>query len=243
VLDLERGSRVRLSLAGRVPLWNTDGTEVSFWAVLGGTNAIFSAQSDGSAEPQHLVIDPTVSWGVPGSWTSDGGTLAFHAFNRSGNRDILLFSPERDSSPRPLLDTPFQERNPAISPGGQWLAYTSDESGRDEVYVQAFPGPGGKFSVSTEGGIQPVWSPNGRELFYREGYKMMVVDVETSPAFRASTPRVLFEGNFATGNPHNPNYSISPDGQRFLMVQDAEAPQFKVVLNWDATLESLRDTR
>ncbi len=148
-----------------------------------------------------------------------------------------MFTPSRDDAPKPFLVTPFQERNPAFSPDGRWIAYVSDESGRDEVYVRACPGPGGKFSISIEGGIQPVWSPAGGELFYREGDKMMVVAVEKGPTFRSLKPNVLFEGSFATGFLHNPNYTVTPDGQRFVMIQEVQLPHFEIVLNWTNGLE------
>ena len=114
---------------------------------------------------------------------------------------------------------------------------TSNESGRFEIYVQPYPGPGGKWQVSTEGGTEPVWNPNGRELFYRSGDKMMAVDVTTQPSFSVGKPRMLFEGQFEPAPATFPNYDVSSDGQRFLMLkpseQAASAPtQINVVLNW-----------
>ncbi len=118
------------------------------------------------------------------------------------------------------------------SPDGHWIAYESDESGRMEIYVQPFPGPGGKWQVSTNGGTRPVWARNGRELFYRSGEKMVVVPVETQPAFKAGTPRVVFEHPYwHTGH----DYDVTADG-RFIMIKKSEqqaAPtQVNVVLNW-----------
>src|ERR1700676_3906504 len=92
--------------------------------------------------------------------------------------------------------TRFNETTPRFSPDGRWLSYISDESGRYEVYVQPYPGPGGKWQISTEGGTEPVWNPNGRELFYRSGAKMMVVDIATQPNFVPGKPRMLFEGPY-----------------------------------------------
>ena len=130
----------------------------------------------------------------------------------------------------------------AASPDGGWLAYQSDESGRGEIYVRPFPGPGGKWLISTEGGTQPVWARNGRELFYRNGDKMMAAAVETEPVFAAVKPKLLFEGHYETGiYPSLPNYDVSPDGRRFLMIKSSEqetaATQINVVLNW---LEDLK---
>ena len=106
--------------------------------------------------------------------------------------DLWLFPMHGDGKPAPYLQSPFKEYNAQFSPDGRWMAYTSDESGRFEVYVQPFPGPGGKWQISTEGGDQPVWAHNGRELFYREENKMMAVEVTTRPAFSARIPALLF---------------------------------------------------
>ena len=127
-----------------------------------------------------------------------------------------------------------------FSPDGQRIAYVSNESGRTEVYVQPYPGPGGKWQISTDGGSQPVWARNGRELFYLNGAKMMVVEIATQPTFRPGTPRMLFERpEMQTGAQPGAraDYDVSPDGQRFLMLKAAEQQQsaltqIHVVLNW-----------
>src|SRR5262249_54175027 len=115
--------------------------------------------------------------------------------------------------------------------------YESDESGRHEIYVRPFPGPGGKWPISTEGGTEPVWARNGRELFYRNGDKMMAAAIETKAIFAAAKPRLLFEGYYRTGiYTFLQNYDVSLDGQRFLMIkaseQESSARQINVVLNW-----------
>jgi hypothetical protein len=143
----------------------------------------------------------------------------------------------RDRKAQPFLQTRFNEQSPQFSPDGRWLAYTSDESGRNEIYVQPYPGPGGKWQISTEGGTEPVWNRNGREFFYRSGDKMMAVDIATQPSFAAGKPRMLFEGKYTPTAATFPYYDVSPDGQRFLMLKPVEsqasAPtQMNVVLNW-----------
>jgi serine/threonine-protein kinase len=137
---------------------------------------------------------------------------------------------------QPFLQTPAGESAARFSPDGRWLAYTSTESGRPEVYVQPFPGPGGKSQISTEGGTEPVWNPNGRELFYRQSDRMMAVDIVTQPALTAGRPRLLFEGPYLLSAGNLPAYDVSPDGQRFLMVVESEQEepptQINLVLNW-----------
>jgi serine/threonine-protein kinase len=144
----------------------------------------------------------------------------------------------KDRKAKPFLRTPFNESAARFSPDGRWLAYISDESGRYEIYVQPYPGPGAKLQISTDGGTEPVWNPRGRELFYRNGNKMMVVDVAaTQTAFIASKPRVLFDGEYLPTPATTPNYDVSPDGQRFLMIKTGGAgevapTQINVVFNW-----------
>jgi hypothetical protein len=143
---------------------------------------------------------------------------------------------EGERKPSVFLQTPFQEAAPRIAPDGHWLAYVSNESGRSEIYVRAYPGPGGKWQISTDGGNEPLWARNGRELFYRNGDKVMAVDITTQPSFQAGTPRMLFEGEYERRN-NETNFDISPDGQRFLMIKPSEqqaqaATQIHVVLNW-----------
>ena len=173
---------------------------------------------------------------APNSWSPDGQQLAYIEINPTTGIDIWVLR-MGDRKPRPFLRTPFSESAPQFSPDGRWLTYVSDESGRSEIYVQPYPGPGGKWQISTEGGTEPVWNRNGRELFYRSGDKMMAVEVTGQPGFAAGKPRLLFEGKYLPTPLTFPNYDVSPDGQRFLMLKPIEqsqaAPtQINVVLNW-----------
>jgi serine/threonine-protein kinase len=117
------------------------------------------------------------------------------------------------------------------------MTYVSDESGRSEVYVRPFPGPGQKWTISTEGGNEPIWPAKSDQLFYRNGDAMMAVDVRTTPEFSASKPRRLFERAYEASDAYWPNYDVSPDGRRFLMLRSVDAPhaaarQINIVLNW-----------
>ena len=160
--------------------------------------------------------------------------LAFSEIRPETGRALWLLRLS-DRKVLPFLQTPFNETAPHFSPDGRWLAYASDESGRWEIYVQPYPGPGGKWQISTGGGTEPVWARNS-ELFYRNGNKMMVVETTSQPTFSASKPKALFETNSIVTPATLPNYDVSPDGKRFLMLKSSEqgaAPtQINVVLNW-----------
>ncbi len=154
---------------------------------------------------------------------------------------------EGERKPEPFLDTPFKDFSAAFSPDGRWITYHSDESGRYEVYVRAYPGPGGKWQISTHGGLFAVWSPDGREIFYRTvDKKVMVVPVQLTPEVSAGKPKMLFEDRFVRIGFSWRDYDITPDGQRFVMVEDAEeeaAPtEIVVVLNWFEELKRLVPT-
>jgi Tol biopolymer transport system component len=207
--------------------------------------------ADGSGETEEFLRSenkfPQLRGGSqaqqPTSWSPDGRILAFEALNADTGWDIGYVTVEGDRTPTHFLVTPFDERSPMVSPGGRWVAYISDESGRDEIYVQPFPGGGEKWLISTAGGIEPMWSPDGRELFYRNPNQMMSVVVETEPGFKAGTPRVVFDGQYSldTAAGH-PRYGVSPDGQHFLMLKREEGDQpahINVVLNWFEELKRL----
>lgn len=155
--------------------------------------------------------------------------------------DFWLLS-RKDNQSTPLLATNANECLGEVSPNGRFLAYVSDESGRSEVYVQPFPDLGRKFLISTGGG-EPLWSPDGRELFYTEGSTMMAVTVNTDGSFAAGRPAKLFEVSFVTDR--RP-FDVSEDGQRFLAVLDASSPEYKeihVAFDWFSELEALVPAR
>jgi eukaryotic-like serine/threonine-protein kinase len=234
--NLSRETLTRLTFQGGTnynPLWTRDAKRIAFTSVsLDG--GLFWQLADGSGGLERLNEFAS----SPNSWSTDGQLLAYERGGTSTGREIwvLRFGDRKRDS---FLRTPFNEGAAEFSPDGRWLAYVSDESGRFEVYVQPYPGPGGKWQISTEGGTEPAWNPKGRELFYRSGDKMMAVEITTQPSLSAGKPKVLFAGQYQPSpNPvPNANYDISPDGQRFLMLKPSEqaqaAPtQINVVLNW-----------
>jgi eukaryotic-like serine/threonine-protein kinase len=235
--DLARETLTRLTFEGTVnhnPTWSPDGKRIAFNSDKEGTFNIYLRLADGSGGLERLTSSPNSN--VPMSWSPDGQVLAFMETNPITGPDIWMLRLS-DRKPQPFLQTPFNESVPRFSPDGRWLAYISNESGRYEVYVQPYPGPGGKWQISTDGGTEPAWNPNGRELFYRSGDKMMAVGIATQSGFAAGKPRMLFEGRYERSPATSPNYDVSPDGQSFLMLkpseQEAAAPtQINVVLNW-----------
>jgi dipeptidyl aminopeptidase/acylaminoacyl peptidase len=155
------------------------------------------------------------------------------------SRDLWALPLAATAAPRPLVVTRFNERSAAFSPDGQSFVFVSDESGRDEVYVQAFPGGGETVAISVRGGREPVWARDGRELYFREGDALMVVPVQHQP-FRAAPPRKLFNFPSATYglDPYAAEYDVAPDG-RFLAVRRESASDVQVILNWVEELRQL----
>ena len=208
---------------------------------------MYLVSADGSGAPDRLV--PCDCQSFAGSWTPDGRAIVGVEWNGT-DYDIVVIDVAATRHKTPLLHGKAAERYPDISPDGRWIAYASSESGKDEVYVQPFPNLGSRHQISTDGGIAPAWSRDGRELFYTTTAtfggqatltRMMAVSVATAPRFAASPPRVLFEGRYGATGGVRP-YDVSLDGQRFLMVTQKErapisASQMILVQNW---LEELK---
>jgi len=233
VYDIPRAALTRLTFDRKssFPLWSPDGKWIAYASILpGGASNLFRKPADGSGAQERLTESQNIQY--PGSWSPDGKLLAFMETDPSTGLDIWLLPLDGDRRPQLFLRSQFLELMPVFSPDGRWLAYVSNESGREEVYAQPVPGPGQKIQISTAGGTQPVWARNG-ELFYRNGDQIMAVEVKTQPTFSTTPPRLLFGGPYFwfTGRS---NFDVTPDGQRFLMLQSQESPatQVNVVLNW-----------
>ena len=178
------------------------------------------ADGSGDAEPLSQGENRYTGFGL---WSPNSKVLSLTEDNPLKGRDILLLDVDTGTT-TPLVATSFNEGWPAFSPDGRFVAYVSDESGRNEIYVRSYPGPGARWTISTDGGMEPLWAPNGRELFYRNGDKMFVVEVTTDPDFIAGPPRVLFQGRYDLSPDGDQRYDLSRDGKRFVMVSLGEEP-------------------
>jgi eukaryotic-like serine/threonine-protein kinase len=246
VYDLGRGTNSQLSgegLAG-FPIWSPDGKRVLFsWAKSLASN-LYSQTYDGSSPMERLTTSEYYQ--EAGSWSPDGKTVALVEGHPDTNYDIAVLD-IASGRVTPFLNSKFSEESPDLSSDGRWIAYSSDESKRDEVYVRPFPGPGMKQQVSTEGGVQPLWSGDGRQLFYRWQDQVWVVAVRTDGGFAAGKPRLLFERPaYVMGAPIR-GYDLSFDGKRFLMVkiekkEPTPVTEIVFIQNWFEELKRLVPT-
>jgi eukaryotic-like serine/threonine-protein kinase len=230
VFELTQKTLTRLTFSGNSsrPFWTPDGARVTYTA-FDGSPAIWSVRADGSAQPERVIAGGNGRIGD--DWSHDGRTLVFHQGGGSRN-DIMLLPTDSGAAPRPYLDSAADEFAPAVSPDGAWVAYSSSESGRTEIYVRSFPVPGGKVQVSLSGGSQPRWSRDGRELFFLDGEQMMAATVQLRPTFMVTGRTELFRGSFAS-NLYFAQYDVSPNGRHFLAVKSEQESQGLIVmLNW-----------
>jgi eukaryotic-like serine/threonine-protein kinase len=189
------------------------------------------------------------------SFSPDGKYLAFDQYDRTSTDggDIWVLPLRGDRQPRPVVKTAAPEGAAKFSPDGKWLLYSSMESGRPEIYVQAWPGPGAKIQISSDGGTDPMWRRDGREIFYRNETRMMAVPVGVGgSAFSAGKPQVLWTGgDYFHGlssscgwrGTSRTSYDVSADGERFLMIKDADAnlyaTKIAVIVNWVEELKRM----
>ena len=252
ILDIGRDVFTRLTFEGNFnlrPQWSPDGTRVFFPSnrATGRHFDIFSKLSDGSADAEQLTEN---LYRIVTSVSSDGDVLIFRQQGDAGSldRDVGMLRLDDGSEPVLILDSDFAEHSGQLSPDDRWLAYVSDESGEEEVYLRRFPDLRGRRQVSVAGGNEPKWSTDGRELFYRNGASMMSVSISArGEELEAGRPKFLFEGPYAAGNyggNPGPNYDVAPDG-RFLMIlpDSARNPAtLHLVLNWAEELKRLVPT-
>jgi len=243
VLDLARSTRTRLTFgpgSAWSPVWSPDSERVAYIREANKGYGIYVKAASGDGAEEQLAapgVFGDVSDLLISGWSPDGRTLLITLFkSREGNYGIWTLPASGGGKPQALIDTPVDEYSPSLSPDGRWIAYASRESGRGEIYVQPFPGPGGKFQISSDGGDAPVWRKDGREvIFVGADGRIMAAPTQVAPSFEAGTPRAVFPEQLKTER-----IGLSPDGQRFLVLLPLSQPAartVRLILNWQAALK------
>jgi eukaryotic-like serine/threonine-protein kinase len=236
VIDLKRGARSRLTFEPTIetsPVWSSDGARIAYSSDRRGQPLLVKSASGTAGEE---ILFQSEDAKNPTSWSTDGRFLLFNRTLPKTKTDVWVLPLFGERKPFPLVQSQFIDRNGQFSPDGRWVAYVSDESGRLEIYAVPFPGPGGKWQVSTGGGSGPHWSADGTELFYVTGDRdLMTVEVKSGSEFQASSPKPLFSLSSLTPVTV---FEVSRDGRRFLqgIPREATGSPVTLVLNWTAEL-------
>jgi serine/threonine-protein kinase len=260
IWDCSRKTLTRLTFdkSNNVPIWTPDSKRIIFASDREGTYGIYWKAADGTGKEEKLFSSPDWSF-LPNSLSRDGKILTVAVAKglitpATAHLDIGILSMEDDRKWKPLLQEKYLTTQPEISPDGRWMAYLSDESGRNEIYVRSFPEVDkGKWQVSTSGGSAPRWSADGRELFYLSSENsVMAIEVKTQPTFSLGVPRILFKSIYSgqttsSGTP----WDISPDGKRLLMLKEPGTGasieggprKINIVLNWFEELKQRVPTK
>jgi Tol biopolymer transport system component len=245
LIDIARNTPTRFTFGPAwdfCPVWSPDGSRIVFTSGRTGPADLYVKPASGSSNEESLLKTSTFKF--PTDWSSDGKLILYPEMNAKSRNDIWILPLEGDRRPKPFVQDDFDNLGAKFSPDGKWIAYSSDESGQQQVYVRPFPERGGKYQVSTTGGSRPRWRRDEKELFYisADG-KLMVVEVRAGSTFEALATKPLFDtrvkGVASRGFISRDNYAVSSDGQRFLIndVTETSAPPITVVLNWTADLK------
>ena len=242
LMDLARGlpSRFTFHAADEDdPVWSPDGNTIVFSSSREGRFNLYRKVSSGAGN-EEVLFKSEVEGKEGSDWSPDGRFILFDQAGGNNGSDIWALPLFGDGKPYALLQTTFSESQGHFSPDGRWFAYTSNESGRNEVYVQSFPPSGGKWLVSTGGGAQPHWRRDGKELFYiAADRKLMAVAVTAGSGFETGAPKPLFQTQVVRYDAPN-RYEVRPDGQRFLVnspMEEVSQTPITVILNWTAALK------
>jgi serine/threonine-protein kinase len=249
VTDFSRGALTRLSFTpaeDETPAWSPDGQWLAYsgWCGSGAeARCVYTRRADGSGDSE--ILAKTDAHVHVNDWSPDGTTLVLESVHVERRGDLFLLD-ARGGELRPYLTTEFAEQSGRVSPDGKWLAYQSTESGEAQVYVQSFPTPGSKVQVSTDGGLQPVWARDGRELYFRSATHLMAARVTGAGRLVVDRPVVLFSDSYLRpqGDSHTA-YDVFPDGT-FLFIDlprtaktTTMSPSFIAVFNWFEELAAL----
>lgn len=244
--DLARGTASRLtfnSQNNQWPVWSPDGSHIAFASSRDGGFNLYQLAMNGTSKGEPLHKTQAQAVNIPSDWSRDGRYILETVVDLKTGRDIWVEPLYGDRKPIPYLQTVFEERNPKLSPNGLWLAYSSDETKRDEIYIQTFPQQARKWQVSTSGGRLPLWSRDGKELFFLGAdRKLMVVEVKSGSmkdgaGFEVSVPKALFDARL--GDDVTLWYDVSNDGRFLLPVppERSAGDSVTVMLNWPAALK------
>jgi serine/threonine-protein kinase len=238
MIDLLTETSTLLTESGFYPLWSPDGSEIVFSTARNKTYDIYRVPVDLS-RPEELLLDRENNMRTM-DWTDQNVIVLREELPKKG-MDLQHWSDRNDESTlETLLDGPDDELAPIVSPNGKWVAYVSDYSGIDEIYVTSFPVPAARSKISNKGGNSPTWSPDGKTLYYLEGLKMIAVAIETEPAFRVLGRESLFEGEYVQYR-WSRQYDITPDGEHFVMIKNPPRGDIEVITNWFQELNNLND--
>ena len=247
IKQLDRGPFTRLTFGGqdRRPAWSPDGQVAAFVRDSLNSSSVFARRADGSTPDRLLArLDRQVQ---EVAWSPDGRWIVLRTDNgAAGVGDLVGIRTSGDTTPVPLVASDFTELHPAAAPDGRWLAYTSNESGTNEVYVRPLSATmGGRWQVSNGGGTQPRWSPNGRELFYTDGAgRMVAAQIRAAPAFEVTELRPLFDASGFANDPFHQSYEVLPGGRGFVFLRLRQSAQTATTLpvvqveNWFADLRT-----
>ena len=244
LMDIARGVLSRFtfdSAAEDNPIWSPDGKLIAFSSGAAGADVVadlYRKVSSGAGNQESLLKTDRSKEAT--DWSNDGRFIIFQTYAQKTGSDVWVLPLFGDGKPFPLLETEFEESQAFFSPDGRWFVYTSNESGRSEVYVQTFPQSGGKWLISTAGGSQPHWRGDGKELFYIGSDKtLMAVDVNVGSLLETSTPRALFPTQVSSYSAPS-RYVVTADGQRFLInapARELSQTPITVLMNWTAGLK------
>jgi hypothetical protein len=228
-----------------LPVWSPDDSKIVFASHrISKLANLYEKSTDGAGNAEILLSDESLEMS-PTDWSRDGNFIVMNRGVGQGNIDLWVFSIQ-EQEVTPFVATPFNEAAGRFSPDGNWMAYVSDESGQPEIYVQPFPGPGGKLRVSTSGGSMPSWSHDGRELFFiAPDASLMRSGIKRRPELDFEIPQVLFVTQIKHLYSDFNQYDVSPDGQRFLintLLEEEDTTSITLVLNWFEELKRLAPT-